>query len=250
MRFAAIADIHGNALALEAVLADIAQQSIETVVNLGDHLSGPLEPARVADRLVVRDFPSVAGNHDRQLIDRPSAAMGRWERLAVSEMTPTHRAWIRSLPATRVFRDEVFLCHGTPDSDTTYWLEVASQGFMQLAPYGHIARHAHGIDASLMLCGHSHVARSVQLLDGRMIVNPGSVGCQAYDDPSPPAPHVMETGSPDARYAICDKSSGKWIITFRQVPYDHQRAAEMARAQGEPKWVNALATGWLQGPGC
>jgi predicted phosphodiesterase len=48
MRLAAIADIHGNCLALEAVLADIRRQGIDMVVNLGDHLSGPLEARRTA----------------------------------------------------------------------------------------------------------------------------------------------------------------------------------------------------------
>jgi hypothetical protein len=43
MKLAAIADIHGNCVALEAVLADIAALGIGEVVNLGDHLSGPLE---------------------------------------------------------------------------------------------------------------------------------------------------------------------------------------------------------------
>ena len=50
MKFAAIADVHGNCLALEAVLADIAALGIEEVVNLGDHFSGPLEPRRTAER--------------------------------------------------------------------------------------------------------------------------------------------------------------------------------------------------------
>lgn len=43
MRFAAIADIHGNCFALEAVLADAADVGVQEVVNLGDHLSGRLD---------------------------------------------------------------------------------------------------------------------------------------------------------------------------------------------------------------
>ena len=62
MRFAAIADVHGNIAALEAVLADIAALGITDVVNLGDHVSGPLEAARTADLLMARDFPSIRGD--------------------------------------------------------------------------------------------------------------------------------------------------------------------------------------------
>jgi hypothetical protein len=58
MRFAAIADVHGNRFALEAVLADMAANGINEAVNLGDHVSGPLEAARTADVLMERGFPS------------------------------------------------------------------------------------------------------------------------------------------------------------------------------------------------
>ena len=57
MRFAAIADVHGNCVALEAVLADIAALGIAEVVNLGDHVSGPLEAGRTADMLIELGFP-------------------------------------------------------------------------------------------------------------------------------------------------------------------------------------------------
>jgi len=69
VKFAAIADIHGNYAALEAVLADIAALGIGEVVNLGDHLSGPLEPQRTADLLIARGFPSIRGDQDRILVD-------------------------------------------------------------------------------------------------------------------------------------------------------------------------------------
>jgi len=68
MKIAVIADIHGNDLALEGVLADIAALGISDVVNLGDHLSGPMNAARTADILMARNFPSIRGNHDRWLV--------------------------------------------------------------------------------------------------------------------------------------------------------------------------------------
>ena len=66
MKFAAIADVHGNAVALEAVLADIAALGMNDIVNLGDHLSGPLEPRRTADLLMARDLVSIRGDQDRR----------------------------------------------------------------------------------------------------------------------------------------------------------------------------------------
>jgi diadenosine tetraphosphatase ApaH/serine/threonine PP2A family protein phosphatase len=96
-----------------------------------------------------------------------------------------------------------------------------------------------------MLCAHSHIARAVRLSDGRLIVNPGSVGCPGYRDVHP-YPHVVEAGSPDARYVILESSGSDWIVTFRHVPYDHDAMAELARRNGKPELANALATGWIR----
>ena len=120
MRFAAIADIHGNHLALEAVLADIHAAGIVDIVNLGDMASGPLDARRTMDRLMALDATHVLGNHDRYLIDRPIEQMGPWERPAYPQLEARHLDWLRAVPPTRVFRDQVFLCHATPASDEVY----------------------------------------------------------------------------------------------------------------------------------
>jgi hypothetical protein len=76
MRFAAIADIHGNYLALEAVIADIRALGIDEIVDLGDMASGPLDARKTMDILMSLDAVHVLGNHDRYLIDRPPEKMG------------------------------------------------------------------------------------------------------------------------------------------------------------------------------
>lgn len=246
MRLAAIADVHGNCLALEAVLADIRRLDIDIVVNLGDHLSGPLEARRTADLLMARDFPSIRGNHDRWLIEQAPAEMGLSDKAAHAELEAAHRQWLSALPPTLVFRDEIFLCHGTPASDTTYWMEqVSGDGLVHLAPIEDIEAAAEGIDLPLILCGHTHIARVVRLRDGRLVVNPGSVGCPGYDD-DVPVHHVVQAGTPDACYAVLDKQDGRWSVVFRYVPYDNLAAAEIARAANRPAWASALATGWMR----
>src|SRR6201992_2384822 len=110
MRFAAIADVHGNYLALEAVLADIGALGITDIVNLGDMASGPLDARRTMDMLMALDATHVLGNHDRYLIDRPPEKMGSWDRPAHSQLDATHLDWLRALPPTRPFRAAGFLC--------------------------------------------------------------------------------------------------------------------------------------------
>lgn len=245
MRFAAIADIHGNCLALEAVLADIESHGIREIVNLGDFFSGPLEAARTADLLMARDMPSVRGNHDRWLIETPPDEMGISDQSAYRDLRPEHLEWLRKIPATSTFGADVFLCHGTPAQDTQYWLEeVLPDGRITSASRAKIEAAAEGCDYALLLCAHTHLPRAVRLADGRMIVNPGSVGCPAYTDDNP-VPHVVASGTPDASYAIVEQGSADWSVTHRQVPYDHMAMSRMAANRGRPDWAEGLATGWI-----
>jgi predicted phosphodiesterase len=71
MRIAVVADIHGNVRALRAVMDDLKQVAPDSVVNLGDCASGPLEAAETIDVLMSLAWTTVRGNHDRQLLDRP-----------------------------------------------------------------------------------------------------------------------------------------------------------------------------------
>lgn len=245
MRFAAIADIHGNRAALEAVLADIDALGIADVVNLGDHVSGPMEPRGTADLLMARDIACIAGNHERQLLSPDIAAMGRTDRFAREQLDARHMEWLAALPPTMLYRGEVFLCHGTPTCDNTYWLESVAADGVRAATQDEIEARAAGTDAALMLCGHTHTPRMVRLRDGRAILNPGSVGCPAYEDDTP-HPHRVETGTPHASYAILERTCGRWSATFRLVPYDHMAMADMALANGRPEWARALASGWTR----
>lgn len=248
MRFAAIADIHGNCAALEAVLGDIATQGIATdcIVNLGDCLSGPLEAGRTADLLMSLNLVTVRGNHDRYLIEQERSAMHATDGEAYDQLSPEHLGWLRSLPFSTVWHQDVYLCHATPEDDNLYWLETVSpDGAVYLKSRAEIEGLAGGIAQSLILCGHSHLPRTVRLSDGRLLVNPGSVGCPAYDDDKPHY-HRVEAGTPLASYAICEKQSDAWTVTFRLVPYDHMAQSRLARQNGRADWACGLATGWLQ----
>lgn len=246
MRFAAIADVHGNRLALEAVIADIRAHGISDIVNLGDMASGPLDAARTMDILMALDAVHVRGNHDRWLTDRPFEKMGVWERPAYPQLNSGHLDWLRKVPPTRVFRDQVFLCHATPADDNTYWLEaVTPEGAVRMAPLEAIEKEAEGISQSLILCGHTHVARAVRLRDGRLVVNPGSVGSPGFSY-NVPFPHLIEAGTPDARYAILELTPAGWSVTFRHVPYDHEAMAALARRNGDAEFASALMTGWVE----
>jgi hypothetical protein len=82
---------------------------------------------------------------------------------------------------------------------------------------------------------------------GQLIVNPGSVGLQAYDDAHPHF-HLIENGSPDARYAIVERGPGGWSAALISVPYDHEPMARLADQRGQPDWSYALRHGYMPRP--
>lgn len=248
MKIAAISDIHGNLGALDAVLADIEQRGVDAIVNLGDILSGSLQPCETADRLMALDLPTIRGNHERQVLAGDSTRMGPSDRMAHAMIRPDQRSWIERLPETLRLFDDVLLVHGTPDNDLTYFLEVVTEFGCRPAMKHEVASLARNTDASLILCGHTHFPRTMQLDDGRLIVNPGSVGLQAYADDHPFF-HQMETGSPHARYAIVERSATGWSAELLSVAYDWEAAAALAEINGRMDWVHPLRTGFVKRTG-
>lgn len=240
MRFAAVSDIHGNLPALEAVVSEIAARGIREVVNLGDCLSGPLWPVETAEYLIERDWPTIAGNHERQLLTRSIAEMGVTDAATAVEITDRIRRWMASLPSTLAYAADVMLVHGMPASDHRYWLHRGRRGAMREASIAEI--HEEAIDIALTLCGHTHLPRAVTLSDGRIVANPGSVGLPAYEDDLP-SWHVVETGTPHARYLIAERNEAGWDVELCAVEYDFERSARKAEQANRPTWAHALRTG-------
>jgi predicted phosphodiesterase len=240
-RFAVIADIHGNLLALEAVLTDIAARGITRVIDLGDCVSGPLWPSETCARLMGLGFPTVRGNHDRFVAELPTDLLGATDRFTRAALADRHMDWLRLLPPVQAFSGTLAV-HGIPGDDNRYLLErVAAFRLVPDAPAAIAARL--GEVPGLVLCGHSHQPRLMRLPDGPTVLNPGSVGCPAYQDPSDD-PHVSEVGSPHARYAVVRQSAGMISADLIAVDYDHRAAAARAEAVGRADWAHALATGY------
>jgi putative phosphoesterase len=245
MRIAALSDIHGNLGALDAVLADVARRGVDSIVNLGDIVSGFLEPRATAERLMSLALPTIRGNHERQLlaVNRASPGSGGDDYAAV-QLTAAQREWLATLPATRWLAQDVFLCHATPESDVDCFLENIAGGVLVPASLTQIEQRSAGCSASLILCGHSHWPRVAHTRGGCLIVNPGSVGSQAYRGHHP-GPHAFEMGSPHARYAIVERSPAGWVAELLAIPYDWERAARLVAAHGRPDHAHALRTGFL-----
>lgn len=248
MRIAVVSDIHGNLPALQAVQADLASRGADLIINCGDILSGPLWPRETAEALMALAWPTIAGNHERQLLDCAKAAGGASDRFAFEQTTPEQRDWLAALPATLQPAPGVFVCHGQPADDRVYLLETVEPAGSRAATGAEVLERVDGtpgLEASLLLCGHSHLPRVLQV-GGTLCVNPGSVGLPAYDDDHGYF-HIHQTGSPHARYALCERvdtgAGAGWTVAQIAVAYDWHAASARAARNGARDWARWLATG-------
>ena len=240
---AVLADIHGNALALAAVLANARQRGVTRFANLGDTFYGPLDPAGTWHILKQETIPTVLGNQDRILLEDSPALQALPAYHAAREgIGESGLAWLASLPATLAMDQNILLCHGTPASDTAYLLEDITSGGPRMRPCAAITADIppDAASCSLILAGHSHVP-GLARCGGHTILNPGSVGLPAYDDDTPP--HAMASGTPHAKYAIVAMRAGHWEVEFVCVEYDWEAAALLAEQNGRPDWAAWLGSG-------
>jgi putative phosphoesterase len=244
MRIAVVSDIHGNLPALEAVVEDFKRAGVDRVVNLGDSLSGPLLPLETARYLMATDWLHLAGNHERQVLTLPPEQTGLSDAYARSQLGEPELEWMRAQRPVHRLNAEVLLCHGSPESDVMHLLITPVPGGFRPATADEVEARLGEVKAQLICCGHSHVPGAVRSRAGQLVVNPGSVGLQAYDDDHPFA-YRVQNGSPDARYAILEERNGRWSAQLRSVPYDFAPLAALARERGRPEWAAGLAAGYL-----
>ena len=126
---------------------------------------------------------------------------------------PEHLDWLAGLP-TVAEHEDIVLFHANPHDDADMLLEAMDPAGTCPRSVAEVEPRVAGIDAPLILCGHSHVPRLVELPGGRRVLNPGSVGLQGFREAGPPA-WAVGTGSPHARYALLHRDDGRWRVEPR-----------------------------------
>lgn len=217
MRVAAIGDIHGNLPALEAVLAELEREPVDRVLVVGDTISGPW-PVESFDLVTRLGADVVRGNADREVVEGSDrfGALATWcadrlgdERLAAAASWPL----TRELDVDGLGR--VLVCHSTPESDEPI--------YTQLTPEDELLALFHGVDADVVVCGHTHMQYDRRLTGGLRIVNPGSVG-------------LPYEGAPGAYWALLGPD-----VELRRTEYDADAAAAAIRETGAPVDERLLA---------
>jgi diadenosine tetraphosphatase ApaH/serine/threonine PP2A family protein phosphatase len=170
--------------------------------------------------------------------------MGASDRYAYAQLGAHHRHWLSEVPTSAEAGDGIFACHGTPTDDNQYLIEDVSEHRLVRAHPSTIQERLGDVQARVVLCGHSHQQHLIQLPDGPLVLNPGSVGCPSYDDPGD-APHVSESGSSHARYAVLVIEEEGVSAELIAISYDWKAASARAEANGRVEWAYGLRTGWF-----
>jgi predicted phosphodiesterase len=239
MRLALLADIHGNYVALESVLQELARESVEQIICLGDVVALGPQPHEAIDRLRQLKCPVILGNTDAWLLS-PGAAptyvemlrdMTAWCR---EQLTKEDRAYLQTFsPLLELPLDEgrTVLCyHGSPRSfDEIIAATTADPVVKQM-----LAGHA----APVMVGGHTHV-QMIRRYEDAYLVNVGSVGLPGGTAGSPELPRNQHVKW--AEYGILSIVSGRLSIDLRRTPLDMAAVLSAGRRSGMPhvEW-------WLQ----
>lgn len=244
-QYAIISDIHGNSRALRAVLDDIKLRGIQTIINLGDFFFGALEPEETAGMLRDNPMLCITGNTDREILEAvadPSAKHKPGMDRVVADLSTESINWMRLLPKTTTCDGVFFVCHGTPESDNEYLLEkVTANGVFVYNDEELIAKTDH-IAEQVILCGHSHVNRVIWLGNGKIILNPGSVGLPAYLGTGEHR-FAMESNTPHAKYAIVSVDAERINIEQVLCAYDWNAASQAALTNGNADAARFLLYG-------
>jgi predicted phosphodiesterase len=244
MKLAVLSDIHSNVFALDAVIKDLKKHSVDLKANLGDILYGPVAPKSTFELLMEHDFITISGNQDRQIYEATDEEIesNPTMQFILDDLGSMPLEWMKSLPFDKQVNEDIYFCHGTPKSDLIYLLEDVSKGYALLRSNSEIIDLLAGQKSKLICCGHTHTPRAVNLSSGQLIVNPGSVGLQAYTDEEPIV-HSMENFNNHASYSIIEKRGSEWCVKNIKVPYNYQLAVTESKKRNRTDWVHFLSTG-------
>lgn len=243
MRILVISDIHANYTAFKAVLQDAGP--VDEAWCLGDVVGYGPDPNACVEEL--RDLPMLTcllGNHDVAVLGKTpyQTFNGEARRSLIwhaKVLAPTNADFLRSLPENAKVRGDVTMAHGSPRDPTWEYILNTLSARLNFDYF----------DTSWCFVGHSHVQCFFQLeekrdrvtldappldramqLNGRAILNPGSVGQPRDRDPR-------------AAYAIFDPQAGTWEA--RRVEYNVAEVQDRIRQAKLPeKHAVRLAEGW------
>jgi predicted phosphodiesterase len=216
MRIAVVSDIHGNLLALDAVMTDLESFAPDQVWCAGDlGFAGPWASECIA-RVREAGWTTVKGNTDVWITGDPQNVTDESQREKFRSLAAAHAIsqedaqWLLNLPLGHSGPGSMLMVHGTPESP--FVAPFPQDGPAEFSVYEG--------RAGLVIYGHVHVAFTRRLADGTVVCNTGSVGLPADGE--------------TASYLLVDQDGPNWTLRHRRVTYDRRGAIAQARVLGDP----------------
>jgi predicted phosphodiesterase len=236
MRIAIISDIHGNCVALDAVLNNIKQAGVDQIVCLGDAVQGGPQPAEVVSRLRELGCPVVMGNADDWLLtgidsgaeNIPEERLARMDKVRdwqLTKLSEDDLDFIRAFQPTvqmKLDDEHTLLCyHGSPKSFDHVILpqtpDEEARGYLEPQ------------DNTIYTGGHTHM-QFIRHFGRTFHFNPGSVGV-AYRHDQPDEYFRLDRW---AEYALLSSRDGNLSLEFRRIPFDVQLLVSVYKSSGRP----------------
>jgi putative phosphoesterase len=240
VRIAILSDIHGNLVALRAVLSDFQIRGIEQVLCLGDVAATGPQPREVIELLQPLKWPCVMGNSDETLAKnapdipdekaweqapeedkRRMLELDEWTR---KQLTKSHRDYLSTFHPTVNFSPQSgpsFLCyHGSPRSN--------HEGIFTTTPNDELAKYVEGCNADIFAGGHTHT-QMFRRFRRSIMVNPGSVGLPLQEDSSGRVRNPTR-----AEYALASFAGKSFSLELLSVPYSRADLEAAVRDSGMP----------------
>ena len=241
MRLGLISDIHGNRLALDAVLEELEREGVDGFICLGDVAVGP-QPAEALERVRELGCPVIMGNWDAAFLgDMPTpkdkigeqlVEIGEWWASYLSDVDREYMAAFEPTIRLEVGATPVLFFHGSPRS--------YDEWIFSTTPDEELRPMFADIEEGVLIGGHTHVQMIRRYVDS-LIANPGSVGL-AFRSWWPRPVRI----SPWAEYGVLNGEDGRLSIDLRRTPFDVDAFLELSLQSGMPHaewWVESWSAG-------
>ena len=235
MKIAVISDIHGNMEALNAVLEDIEENSCDKIYCLGDYAMAGPEPSKAVEFFINQNYTMIQGNTDLMIatysddlynfLKDKAPVMAEALKNDKEILNKEQKEFLKNLPPQKLIIEDgvkILLVHGSPRKN--------NEDILPDTPLAEVEKMLEGVDADIILCGHTHIPCGLQTSDKKTVVNVGSVGRPF-------------TENPEACYLTILIKNGSCLFEHHFVKYDKEKAAEKLKKRnfvGAEKLANTL----------
>lgn len=220
MKIAVLADIHANSEALKAVLAEIKKQGINKIVNCGDLVGYNCSPNEVIEIIKKEKILSIAGNHDVHAVDLKefdffnefAQAALLWTNRILTAENKKYLLSLDDIGEGNLDGRKIILIHGSPEN--RLWDYVMPNVFDEI-----LRGYLEKTKADILIFGHTHLP-FVRRIDGKLVINPGSVG-------------QSRNFIPEAFYCVLDLEN--LSASIEHISYDINKEASKIITAGLPR---------------